>query len=114
MRRDDERLEDILEAVETARRFASGRSRSDLDRDELLAAGLVHMIVVIGEAAAAVSERTRKRLPDLPWRGMIGMRNAVIHAYWRVDLDALWRTVEHDLPELAAGVRRALHRPEED
>ena len=114
MRRDDERLEDILEAVTTARRFASGRSRPDLDRDELLAAGLVHMIVVIGEAAAAVSERTRRRLPDLPWRGMIGMRNAIIHAYWRVDHDALWQTVEHDLPELAVGVRRALRRPQAD
>lgn len=114
MRRDDERLQDILEAIESAGRFASGRSRKDLDADELLTAGLVHMIVVIGEAAAAVSERTKSGLPDLPWRGMMGMRNVVVHAYWRVDLDALWRTVEHDLPELAAGVRRALRRPGED
>lgn len=114
MRRDDERLQDILEAAEAAQRFARGRSRKDLDADELLTAALVHMIVVIGEAAAAVSERTKSRLPDLPWRGMIGMRNAVIHSYWRVDHDALWQTVEHDLPELAVGVRRAVHRPDED
>jgi uncharacterized protein with HEPN domain len=100
MRRDDERLEDIRDASLMAMRFLNGRQREDLLADEVLAAALTQKIIVIGEAAGAVTSATKRRLPDVPWQLMIGMRNVVVHAYWEIDRGELWRTVTEDLPSV--------------
>lgn len=83
-----------------AMRFLNGRQREDLLADEVLAAALTQKIIVIGEAAGAVTSATKRRLPDVPWQLMIGMRNVVVHAYWEIDRGELWRTVTEDLPSV--------------
>ena len=108
MRRDANRIADIVEAADDAVEFAEGRDRSALDTDRLLEAGLVQKIVVIGEAAAGLSEPFRLAHPEPPWADIIGMRNVVIHAYWQVDPDELWRTVTDDLPMLLGLLRPLL------
>ena len=55
MRRDDERLDDIRDATLMAMHFLDGRQRGDLLVDEVLAAALTQKIIVIGEAAGAVT-----------------------------------------------------------
>jgi uncharacterized protein with HEPN domain len=100
MRADDERLHDIRQAVEVALQFVAGRSRADLDTDAMLTAALMHQITVIGEAAQALSAARRQAMPGVPWRQIIGMRVVIVHAYWRIDHDELWRTVADDLPRL--------------
>jgi uncharacterized protein with HEPN domain len=100
MRRDDERLDDIRDAARAAMRFLDGRQQADLLADEILAAALTQKIIVIGEAAGAVTTTTRDRLPHVPWRLMVGMRNIVVHAYWEIDRTELWRTVKEDLPAM--------------
>lgn len=93
-----------------AMRFLDGRQREDLLVDEVLAAALTQKIIVIGEAAGAVTSATKRRLPDVPWQLMIGMRNVVVHAYWEIDRGELWRTVTEDLP----AVIKALDSEETD
>lgn len=100
MRRDEERVLDIRTAAEAAIQFADGHARGDLDRDPVLAAALVYQMIVIGEAAGSISESARQRMPAVPWNAMAGMRNLIVHAYWRIDLDEVWRTVHDDLPRL--------------
>jgi len=100
MRRDDERLIDIRDAAQAARRFAKGRKAEDVATDELLAAALIQQLTVIGEAAGRVSLERQAELPELPWREMIGMRNLVTHDYWQVDPTIMWRTVTRDLRKL--------------
>ncbi|MGI8829833.1 MAG: HepT-like ribonuclease domain-containing protein [Candidatus Limnocylindria bacterium] len=110
MPRDDERLDDIRDASLMAMRFLDGRQRQDLLVDEVLAAALTQKIIVIGEAAGAVTSATKRRLPDVPWQLMIGMQNVVVHAYWEIDRGELWRTVTEDLP----AVIKALDAEETD
>jgi len=54
----------------------------------------------VGEAAANVSNGCRENLPQIPWPNIIGMRNRLIHAYFDINLDILWKTVIEDLPSL--------------
>ena len=104
MRRDDERLADIIEAAEKiAVRAAKGRAAFDADEDTQIV--LVHLIQVIGEAAAGLSDGFIAQHPEVPWRQIIATRNRVVHGYFEVDLDILWDVAVIDVPELASQVR---------
>ena len=102
MRADSDRLLDILEAIAAIREYAVSRQRFDDDR--MLRVWCLHHVTVIGEAAARVSEATRVAHPEVPWRGVIGMRNAVVHGYFQVDWDELWNVVERDLEPLRKAI----------
>lgn len=38
--------------------------------------------------------------PQLPWPVIVAMRNVLVHDYFGIDLDEVWRTVERDVPTL--------------
>lgn len=106
------RLQHMLDAAEQAFRFCAGRGRADLDDDVMLRFALVHAITVVGEAAAKVSTPTREALPGIAWGSIVGMRNRLVHAYFDVDSDVLWESVNEGLPPLAAQLRTALQTNE--
>jgi uncharacterized protein with HEPN domain len=105
---DETRLREMLDYAGRAVDAIRGRSRSDLDRDMIVAAALERFIEVIGEAAGRVSEDRRAAAPDIPWRQIVGMRNRLIHGYGTVDHDVLWDAAHDDLPELIAKLHREL------
>lgn len=60
-------------------------------------------IVIIGEAATKLLQNHNDFLnqhPQVPWRGMKGMRNRLAHGYFEIDLDVVWETVRMALPQL--------------
>jgi uncharacterized protein with HEPN domain len=105
---DDVLLRDMLDQARKAVAAVAGRERGDLDRDDVLAAALERFIEVLGEAAGKVSEATREQLATVPWRGLIGMRNRLVHGYASVDHEIVWDVVTDDLPRLIADLERTL------
>lgn len=109
MRPDDVvRLRHMLDAAREAVEFAEGKRREDLDGDRKLVLALVKDIEIIGEAAYQTSEEARGRLPDIAWDDIIGMRHRLVHAYFDINLDILWKTVTGDLPSLIEALKDAL------
>jgi uncharacterized protein with HEPN domain len=105
MKPDDRvRLRHIADALSAAIRFTEGRSREDLDKDEMLAFALLHAIQVVGEAAAKVSAEFRDQHPQIPWAPITGMRHRLVHAYFDINHDILWTTATESVPELLAQV----------
>lgn len=107
-REDSVRLRHMLDAARKAAEFTRHRTREDLDRDQQLAFSLTHVLEIIGEAAGKVSAESRKAFPKIPWPQVVGMRNRLIHAYFDIDLDEIWRTVQEDLPPLIAELEQAV------
>jgi uncharacterized protein with HEPN domain len=99
VRRDLEWLRDILEAIEQIDRYAA-RGRDAFETDELIRVWVVHHLEQIGEAAKRISEETRALDPAVPWAQIVGMRNILTHQYFDIDRDAVWSTVQRDLPAL--------------
>jgi uncharacterized protein with HEPN domain len=93
-------LEHILAHAREAIVILGERTREDLAESRVLQLALLHLVEIVGEAAAKVSPATRSRFSQIPWRGMVGMRNRIIHGYDTVNIDVLWDTLKHDLPEL--------------
>jgi uncharacterized protein with HEPN domain len=107
VRSDLERLADILEAAQKIEsRVARGRERFDVDEDLQLA--VVHLLKILGEACAGVSEKTRHSYPHVPWRAAVDMRNRVIRGYFDVDLDVVWGAAVNEVPALASPVAEVL------
>jgi uncharacterized protein with HEPN domain len=72
----------------------------------MLLFALIRCIEIIGEAARQLSDETRNLSEDIPWNAIAGMRNRLIHAYFNVDAELVWKTVTVELPDLTAGLRK--------
>jgi uncharacterized protein with HEPN domain len=98
----------MLDTAREAESFSRNKSRKSLDTDRKLALALVKCIEIIGEAAAQISNESREALPQIPWSDIIAMRNRLIHAYFDINLDILWKTVIEDLPPLISELEKIL------
>jgi uncharacterized protein with HEPN domain len=107
LRRDRQRLEDILEAIERIEKYASG-GRATFDRDELVQTWVLHHLQIIGEAVRGLSDEIRRAHPDIPWAQIAAMRNILVHDYFGIDLEEVWTAVVRDLPQLKARIAAAL------
>lgn len=97
---DEVRLRHMLDAARKAIAFTQNRIRTDLDNDEILALAVVRLIEILGEAAKNVSQTTKDRFPEIPWRQIAGTRDRLSHAYFDVNLDIIWDIVTSNLPPL--------------
>jgi uncharacterized protein with HEPN domain len=102
------RLRHMLEAIDDAASFISGRTRGDLDSDKMLCYALVRCIEIVGEAAGRLSDASRSTSQEIPWPAIVGMRNRLVHAYFDVDTEIVWKTVTKELPALADQLHRLL------
>jgi uncharacterized protein with HEPN domain len=107
---DISRLRHILEAADEALVFIIGKERSDLECNRMLVLALVRLLEIIGEAAAGTSEELRSKYPSIAWRQMAAMRNRLIHGYFEVNLDIVWKTLTAELPPLTKQIRQVLEK----
>jgi uncharacterized protein with HEPN domain len=102
------RLRHMLDAAREAIAFSENKTRESLDSDKQLVRALEKSIEIIGEAAVHVLEEVRHDLLGIPWTNIIGMRNHLIHAYFDINLDILWKTIIEDLPPLITELEKIL------
>lgn len=100
MRRDETYLLDILIAAKKALKFVEGIDRKEFEESEIIQNAVMRPLEIIGEASARISKNFRKTHSDIPWREMVGLRNRLIHEYFRIDFGAVWDTIHKDLPKL--------------
>ena len=104
MQADDARLLDILLACREAKEFVGGVSREEFLADRMRQSAVCMKLEIIGEAARAVSQDFKSAHPEVPWRDIVGLRNRIVHEYFRLDLDTIWQIVQQDVPDLVAMV----------
>ena len=101
MPRDDASLLlDILEAARNARNFVAEMILEQFRVSHLHQHAVVRALQTAGQAARSISPQYRDFHPGLPWTSMVAMRNYLVHEYFRVDVETVWKTVHEDLPAL--------------
>lgn len=69
---------------------------------------MVHHLMIIGEAVRAIDPATKQKYPAIPWRQIAGMRNILVHDYFRINKTIVWQTVEMHLPPLKVQIKNIL------
>lgn len=105
MWRDEAYLLDIHIAARHAMEFVKGLSLEDFKQSKLHQDAVMRNLEIIGEAASKISQGTKNILPKIPWNDIVGMRNRLIHEYFRIDLEKVWDTVQNDLPYLISLIK---------
>ena len=100
MPRDEAYLLDILIEARKAMMFVESLTWEQFEQSELHQNAVLRPLEIIGEAARLVSAQTRDEHPEIPWNQMSGMRNRLIHEYFRVDFETVWDPIKNDLPAL--------------
>jgi uncharacterized protein with HEPN domain len=100
-------LQHIRDAIREIEQFTAG-GREDFVGRAIVQAAVARNLEIIGEAVKRLPEDFRASHAEVPWREMAGMRDILIHAYHRVDVDLVWATVEHSLPSLRDWIDRHL------
>jgi uncharacterized protein with HEPN domain len=88
--------------------YTAGMSYEAFLGNRLVIDAVVRNLEVIGEAARHIPDDVQTRFPDVPWVEMKGMRNILIHEYFGVSLEIVWKTVRENLPPVEPMLRKIL------
>jgi len=92
----------MLIATRRARKFSAGLTWEEFSKSELHQLAIMKALETIGEAAGKISNEVKTANPMIPWVDIVGMRNRLIHDYFRLDLRKIWDTAKQDVPKLIA------------
>jgi uncharacterized protein with HEPN domain len=94
-------IEDMLERIGRIERSVAGLHHDAFLKDDKTIDAVIRNLTVIGEAAYRLPDEFKDRHPEIPWHRIAGLRHRVVHDYFDVDLDLVWKIVENELPQLA-------------
>ena len=93
-------MQDILDSIGDIENFITGMNSEEFTKDRKTINAVVRSIEIIGEAAKKIPKNLRNRSADIPWKKMTGMRDKLIHEYFGIDLEILWKVATDEIPPL--------------
>jgi uncharacterized protein with HEPN domain len=109
-RGDREWCGDILNAIADIRHDTAGMDLSRFEASPVVVCSMLYSIGLIGEATKHLSNEFKTARPTVPWRAIAGMRDRVVHEYFRTSVSRIWDVVTDDLDPLEASLRGTLSR----
>lgn len=108
MRRDQQRLNEILEALDWIAKTIAGRTEAEFLADETLCYAVAQKLTIIGEAVARLSSEVTSRYNSVPWPDIVGLRNILVHEYFGIHWPLVWQTATDHAPALRVQIAEIL------
>lgn len=108
MKTDQERLNHILDAIAEIELFAQHIDYNQYYKDRILQLALIKLLEIIGEAAANVTEETKKEFSEVEWKTLKSVRNILVHKYFGIDYKIVWKAIKEKIPELKIKIIKIL------
>lgn len=97
---DESYVIDFLHAARLVQSFVLDVDSEAFDRNIMQQSAVIHQLMIIGEATKHISQQFKDDHPVVPWKDMAGMRDVLIHAYQRINLDEVWLAATIHVPDL--------------
>ena len=100
---------DILECIRKVEQYTEGISCDEFLENTRDQDAVFRRLEVIGEAVKGIPQDIREKYPDIPWIQVAGLRDVLIHGYFGVKIERIWKIIEEDLPNLKRQMIRIQH-----
>ncbi len=90
----------ILDSIEDIEKYTHHTSKEKFIQMKMMQDAIIRRIEIIGEAVKNIPLTFRKDYPHIPWQDMAGMRDILIHEYFGININIVWKTVQKDIPKL--------------
>jgi uncharacterized protein with HEPN domain len=107
-------IKDILDAMDKAEILLEVVTFEQFASDFRINYAAIRALEIVGEATKRLPASLREQYPKVPWRGMAGMRDRMIHAYDMVDLEIVWNTIKEVIPDIRPMLERILADHQQD
>jgi uncharacterized protein with HEPN domain len=99
-------VDDILRSIDKCERFVEGYDFEAFKADDKTVSACVREIEVIGEAAKQIPDEVTKQYLNIPWSLMAKMRDKMIHWYFEIDEEIVWKVITEQFPTLKADIAK--------
>ena len=101
-------LQDIQESLSDIIAFTNGMKSEVFLGDKKTQYAVIRALEIIGEAVKKIPESIKNQYPHIPWKDIAGMRDILIHEYFGVNTNVIWKSVQDDIPVLKINIDKIL------
>ncbi|VUT24180.1 MAG: hypothetical protein MASP_00379 [Candidatus Methanolliviera sp. GoM_asphalt] len=105
---------DIRDCANRILDYTRGKSFEEFIKNQMLIDAVVRNLEIIGEATKNLPDKIKLKYPRIEWRKIAGLRDIVIHGYFRIDYEILWDIIQNKIPDLAIKILEVLKGETED
>jgi uncharacterized protein with HEPN domain len=105
-------LDDVIDALTAIQSYSKGLDQITFLQDQKTIDACIRRFQIVGEAVKKFPEEWKQTEPTIPWPRISGLRNMLVHEYFRIDDEALWKAIQQDLNPLLAACQRIQDRIE--
>lgn len=101
-------LMDIIDASTKIDRYVKDVSFDEFNENTLIQDAVIINLAIIGEAAKKIPSEIRQLDPDIEWKKIAGLRDILIHSYFRIDVNIIWDIVKNKIPNLKVRIGKLI------
>jgi len=101
-------LEDIIESAEKILQYTNGISFEEFSKDNKTVDAVIRNFEIIGEASNLLPDEIKDKYSEIDWHRIRGFRNRIVHDYFGVDLQIIWKIIFDQIPGLITEITKIL------
>lgn len=98
----------MIESAQKIQKFTVDLTYEEFIGNEMLVDAVIRNFEVIGEAANRIEIDFRQTYSFVEWKRIRGFRNRLVHDYFGIDFEIVWRIVEHYPDKLVSDLETIL------
>ena len=103
-----EYLNDILIAITRIQSLTYQESFESLKNNSVNFLAIIQSLIIIGEAIKNVPSDIRENYPHFPWKSIAGMRYKLVHEYWAIYEQVVWKVFTQNIPQLKIDISQVI------
>jgi uncharacterized protein with HEPN domain len=101
-------VKDIIDAISQIEKFTEGMNYASFQEDDKTSSAVIRKLEILGEATKSIPPEIRQNRKDIPWADMAKTRDKIIHGYFGVDYDVIWKTIKERLHSIKVPLKQLL------